>query len=79
MNTNEEFDYTRTAVFSPELSEVNMFPSDILAKKIAKLEAEAAYQMALETFLDCDSKKIKVRRMCKPRLSEKVINRWSAR
>jgi len=35
--------------------------------------------MALETFLDCDSKKIKVRRMCKPRPSEKVINRWSAR
>ena len=42
------------------------------------LEAEAAYQMALETFLDCDSKKIKVRRMAKPRPSEKVINRWSA-
>ena len=70
MNTNEEFDYTRTAVFSPELSEVNMFPSDILAKKIAKLEQEAAYQMALETFLDCDTKKVKVRRMAKPRPSE---------
>lgn len=58
---------------------MNTLPKDILLKKIAKLEAEAAYAMALETFLDCDSKKIKVRRMCKPRNSEKVINRWSAR
>ena len=49
---------------------MNTLPKDILLKKIAKLEAEAAYAMALETFLDCDSKKIKVRKMAKPRRSE---------
>lgn len=47
-----------------------------IQKKIAKLEAEAAYQMALETFLDCS--KVKVYQMAKPRPSEKLINRWSA-
>ena len=78
MNKNEETDFTRTVVFSPEVNEVNLFPSDVLAKKIAKLEAEAAFRMAYETFLDCDSSKVKVAKMRKPRPSEKVINRWSA-
>ena len=54
-------------------------PSDILLKKIAKLEQEAAIRMAIDTFLDCSEKKVKVGRTCKPRPSEKVINRWSAR
>jgi hypothetical protein len=54
-------------------------PSDILLKKIAKLEQEAAIRMAIDTFLDCNSKEVKVRKMCKARTSEKVINRWSAR
>ena len=53
---------------------MNTLPKDILLKKIAKLEAEAAYQMALETFLDCDSKKVKVRRMAKPRPSEMTFS-----
>ena len=57
---------------------MNTLPKDILAKKIAKLEAEAAFRMAYETFLDCDSNKVKVAKMRKPRPSEKVINRWSA-
>ena len=57
---------------------MNTLPKDILAKKIAKLEAEAAFRMAYETFLDCDAKKIKVGRTCKPRPSEKVINRYTA-
>jgi hypothetical protein len=39
-----------------------------IQKKIAKLEAEAAYQMALETFLDCSE--VKVYKMAKPRKSE---------
>ena len=39
---------------------MNTLPKDILLKKIAKLETEAAYQMALETFLDCNAKKVKV-------------------
>ena len=78
MNTNEETDFTRTVVFSPEVSKVNLFPSDILSKKIAKLEQEAAIRMAIDTFLDCSEKKVKVGRTCKPRPSEKVINRWSA-
>ena len=45
-------------------------PLDIIEKKIAKLEAEAAYQMALETFLDCSDTKVKVYKMAKPRPSE---------
>jgi hypothetical protein len=53
---------------------MNTLPKDILLKKIAKLEAEAAYQMALETFLDCDAKKVKVRRMAKPRPSEMTFS-----
>ena len=57
---------------------MNTLPKDILLKKIAKLEAEAAFRMAYETFLDCDSSKVKVAKMRKPRPSEKVINRWSA-
>jgi hypothetical protein len=51
---------------------MNTIPLDILEKKIAKLEQEAAYQMALETFLDCNSEKVKVRRMSTPRPSEKT-------
>ena len=39
-----------------------------IEKKIAELEAEAAYQMALETFLDCET--VKVYKMAKPRRSE---------
>jgi hypothetical protein len=57
---NEEFDYTRTVIFSPEVTEVNLFPSDILSKKIAKLEQEAAIRMAIDTFLDCSAEKVKV-------------------
>jgi hypothetical protein len=53
---------------------MNTLPKDILLKKIAKLEQEAAYQMALETFLDCDTKKVKVRRMAKPRPSEMTFS-----
>ena len=49
---------------------MNTLPNDILLKKIAKLEQEAAYQMALETFLDCSEVKVKVRKMAKPRPSE---------
>ena len=49
---------------------MNTLPKDILLKKIAKLEQEAAYQMALETFLDCSEVKVKVRKMAKPRPSE---------
>ena len=49
---------------------MNTLPKDILLKKIAKLEQEAAYQMALETFLDCSDVKVKVRKMAKPRPSE---------
>jgi hypothetical protein len=74
----EEFDYTRTVIFSPEVTEVNLFPSDILSKKIAKLEEEAAIRMAIDTFLDCSEVKVKVGRACKPRPSEKVINRYTA-
>jgi hypothetical protein len=51
-------------------------PSDILLKKIAKLEQEAAIRMAIDTFLDCSE--VKVGRACKPRPSEKVINRYTA-
>ena len=35
------------------------FSSADLQKKIEKLQALADYQMAIETFLDCDEKKIK--------------------
>jgi hypothetical protein len=35
-------------------------PSDILLKKIAKLEQEAAIRMAIDTFLDCSAEKVKV-------------------
>jgi hypothetical protein len=35
------------------------FSSADLQKKIEKLEKIAEYQMAIETFLDCDEKKIK--------------------
>jgi hypothetical protein len=35
-------------------------PSDILQKKIAKLEQEAAIRMAIDTFLDCSADKVKV-------------------
>jgi hypothetical protein len=35
------------------------FSSADIQRKIEKLEKEAAYQMALETFLDCDYAKIK--------------------
>ena len=35
------------------------FSSAELQKKIERLEREAAYQMAIETFLDCDSSKVK--------------------
>ena len=49
---------------------MNTLPSDILAKKIAKLEAEAAIRMAIDTFLDCSDVKVKVRKMAKPRPSE---------
>lgn len=75
---NEEFDYTRTVIFSPEVTEVNLFPSDVLSKKIAKLEQEAAIRMAIDTFLDCNAVEVKVRKMRKPRFSEKVINRYTA-
>jgi hypothetical protein len=56
----EEFDYTRTVIFSPEVTKVNLFPSDVLSKKIAKLEEEAAIRMAIDTFLDCSAEKVKV-------------------
>ena len=49
---------------------------DEIQKRIQKLEKEAAYQMALETFLDCAE--VKVYKMKKPRQSERVINRYSA-
>ena len=35
------------------------FSSQDIQRKIEKLEQDAAYQMALETFLDCDYAKIK--------------------
>lgn len=35
------------------------FSSQEIQKKIEKLQKEADYQMALETFLDCDSSKVK--------------------
>ena len=49
-------------------------PIDIIEKKIAKLEAEAAFQMALETFLDCSDTKVKVYKMAKPRPSEMTFS-----
>jgi hypothetical protein len=49
---------------------MNTLPKDILAKKIAKLEEEAAIRMAIDTFLDCSDTEVKVRRMAKPRPSE---------
>ena len=45
-------------------------PLDLIEKKIAELEAEAAYQMALDTFMDCSDTKVKVIAMRKPRPSE---------
>ena len=35
------------------------FPLADINRKIEKLQKEADYQMALETFLDCDSTKVK--------------------
>jgi hypothetical protein len=35
-------------------------PNDILLKKIARLEQEAAIRMAIDTFLDCNSNQVKV-------------------
>ena len=49
---------------------MNTLPKDILLKKIAKLETEAAIRMAIDTFLDCSDVKVKVRKMAKPRPSE---------
>jgi len=49
---------------------MNSLPADILSKKIAQLEQEAAIRMAIDTFLDCEEQKVKVRRMAKPRPSE---------
>jgi hypothetical protein len=49
-------------------------PLDMIEKKIAELEAEAAYQMALETFLDCSETKVKVLKMAKPRPSEMTFS-----
>jgi hypothetical protein len=49
---------------------MNSLPADILQKKIAKLEEEAAIRMAIDTFLDCEEQKVKVRRMAKPRKTE---------
>ncbi len=70
-----EVNYGRTAVFSPGLSKKTETTLAEIESKIAKLEAEAAYQMALETFLDCS--KVKVGKMAKPRPSEKIINRYT--
>jgi non-homologous end joining protein Ku len=53
-------------------------PLSDIEKKIAKLEQEAAIRMAIDTFLDCSEVKVKVGRACKPRPSEKVINRYTA-
>ena len=44
------------------------FSSAEIEKQIAKLEAEAAIRMAIDTFLDCS--KVKVCKMAKPRPSE---------
>ena len=51
---------------------MNSLPADILQKKIAQLEQEAAIRMAIDTFLDCNSEEVKVRRMSTPRPSEKT-------
>jgi hypothetical protein len=71
-----EVNFGRTAVFSPGLSTKTEVSLKTIESKISRLEAEAAYQMALETFLDCSN--VKVLKMAKPRPSEKLINRWSA-
>lgn len=49
-------------------------PLDIVEKKIQNLEAEAAYQMALATFLDCSETKVKTYKMAKPRPSEMTFS-----
>ena len=55
-------DFTRTAVFPAvtPISNHHSVPMSILEKQIADLEYEAAVRMALDTFLDCDSHKVKV-------------------
>jgi hypothetical protein len=53
---------------------MNTLPKDILQKKIAKLEEEAAIRMAIDTFLDCSDTKVKVLRMAKPRPSEMTFS-----
>ena len=63
MMTKElEEDFTRTAVFPAvtPISNHHSVPMSILEKQIADLEYEAAVRMALDTFLDCDSHKVKV-------------------
>lgn len=49
-------------------------PLDIVEKKIQNLEAEAAYQMALATFLDDATTKVKTYKMAKPRPSEMTFS-----
>jgi hypothetical protein len=62
MTKQLEEDFTRTAVFPAvtPFSNHQSVPMSILEKQIADLEYEAAVRMALDTFLDCDSHKVKV-------------------
>ena len=62
MTKQLEEDFTRTAVFPAvtPISNHHSVPMSILEKQIADLEYEAAVRMALDTFLDCDSHKVKV-------------------
>ena len=62
MTKQLEEDFTRTAVFPAvtPISNHHSVPMSILEKQIANLEYEAAVRMALDTFLDCDSHKVKV-------------------
>ena len=62
MTKQLEEDFTRTAVFPAvtPISNHHSVPMSILEKQIADLEYEAAVRMALDTFLDCNSHKVKV-------------------
>ena len=62
MTKQLEEDFTRTAVFPAvtPISNHHSVPMSILEKQIADLEYEAAVRMALDTFLDIDSHKVKV-------------------
>jgi len=57
--TMKKLDLDRVAPSLPK----NILPQPTLAdlrKKLAKLDNEIAYALSLETFLDCDYKKVKV-------------------